>query len=458
LIESGSHFVQQRRSKDDPNNQAAPAPLKDQVRTERLLHLLTENLPIIVWMTNADRSDFFYSPRWGEFTGLTGRKISGELWLGLLHPEDRKAVVESFEAAFTRRRSWSMEYRLQHKDGTYHWMLDMGEPCHDEDGLFAGFVGNSIDVTDRHTAMEEIQRVNSLLEARNRSATLISQMNDDLQVCKTLDETSPLISLYMQRLFPDNPGAVFLINESRSLVESLVEWGGSDIEPVFTREECWALRKGKLHMVEGPGTGVLCKHVAAGTDASMCVPMIAQGDVLGMTHLRAARPQDGVTRPLESSRELITALSDDLALNLSSIRSREALRHQSVRDPLTRLYNRRYMVESLERELARARRRNLHLAVVMADVDHFKQYNDSYGHHAGDAVLAGIGKFLLTNLRTEDIACRYGGEELTLIMPDVDPAALVHRLDGIREKIAALQFEHMSQQLGTVTMSLPDPW
>ncbi len=439
---------------DATQAQAGLPRLKEQVKSERLLNLLTENLPIIVWITNADRSDLYFNPRWAEFTGLVGKTVTREMWQDLLHPDDWKEVVESFETAFARRRSWSMEYRLRHRDGSFHWMLDMGEPCHEADGRFVGFVGNSIDVTDRHVAMEELQRVNALLELRNRSSTLISQMNDDLQVCTTLVETSPLIAHYMQQLFPDNPGAVFLINESRSLVEMLVEWGSSGIEPAFTREDCWALRKGKLHMVNGRGTGVLCEHVEKDTEATLCVPMIAQGDVLGMTHLQAAGRNDGATQSLESCRELMVALSDDLALNLSSIRSREALHHQSVRDPLTRLYNRRYMTESLGRELARARRRNLNVAVVMMDVDHFKRYNDTFGHLAGDAVLAGIGTFLLGNVRTEDIACRYGGEELTLLMPDVDPAALNHRLNDIREKIAGLQLEHLSQQVGTVTVSM----
>lgn len=444
----------QPRDTQEKQGEGTPMTLKERFQADPTLRLLDACLPIILWMTNADRSDFFYNRRWAEFTGIADKTITGELWLGLLHPEDRKAVVASFEIAFSRRRTWTMEYRLMHGDGSYRWMQDIGEPCHDADGNFTGYVGNSIDVTERREALQKAQAANDALELRNQSAALISQMNDDLQVCKTLVETSPLIALYMQRLFPDHPGAVFLINESRSLVEMLVEWGGSGIEPAFNREDCWALRKGKVHLVTGPGTGVLCEHVTKGVDATLCVPMIAQGDVLGMSYLQARPPQGGATRTLESLRELMVALSDDLALNLSSIRSREALREQSVRDPLTRLYNRRYMMESLERELARARRRKLHVAVVMTDVDHFKRFNDTYGHHAGDAVLAGIGKFLLTTLRTEDIACRYGGEELTLIMPDVDPAALGHRLNDIREKIAELQLEHLSQQLGTVTMSL----
>lgn len=445
----------ERRGEDKrESGQTISASLREQFRAERMLNLVTENLPIILWMTNADRSDFYYNPRWAEFTGLGNRHITGEIWLGLLHPDDRDAVVESFEEAFSRRRPWSKEYRLRHRDGTYHWMLDMGEPCHMEDGRFAGFVGNSIDVTDLHVAMAEAQHANTVLEKRSQVTALIAQMNDDLQVCKTLAETSPLISLYMQRLFLGVPGAVFLINESRSLVELLVEWGGASIDPVFTREECWALRKGKLHLVEDRASGIFCKHVGTSAHASICVPMIAQGDVLGMTHLRIATGGAESGPALDTHRDLLVMMSDDLALNLSSIRSREALRHQSVRDPLTRLYNRRYMVESLERELARARRRKLSLAVVMMDVDHFKRYNDTHGHRAGDAVLAGIGKFLLTNLRAEDIACRYGGEELTLILPEIDAAAADARLNGIREKIAALQFEHLSSTLGGVTVSV----
>lgn len=426
---------------------------RDRIQSDPTLRLVSENLPIILWITNADRSDFFYNRRWGEFTGLANKKITGEVWLNLLHPDDRTAVVDSFEAAFDRRRSWSMEYRLLHRDGTYHWMLDMGEPCHDASGTFSGFVENSLDVTDRHAVMVELQRVNDVLELRNRNVALISQMNDDLQVCKTLAETSPLIALYMRRLFPVNPGAVFLINESRSLVELLVEWGGSTVDPAFTREECWALRKGKLHMVDGPGTGVLCPHVAKHIQAYMCVPMIAQGDVLGMTYLQSPPSKSG-TGSMEACRELLISLSDDLALNLSSIRSREALRHQSVRDPLTRLFNRRYMLESLERELARARRRNLSLAVVMIDIDNFKRFNDTHGHLAGDTVLSEVGRFLLSNVRAEDIACRYGGEELTLIMPDADSVSILQRLELIREKIAGIQFEHLSQRVGSVTVSM----
>jgi len=428
--------------------------LRDRFQSDPTLRLLDGNLPLILWMISADRSDFYYNRRWSEFTGIADKVITGELWLSLLHPDDRKAVVNSFENAFSHRRPWVKEYRLMHRDGTYRWMQDMGEPCYDATGIFAGYVGNSIDVTERRNALQTAQSANDALELRNRIASLIAQLNDDLQVCKTLAETPPLIALYMQRLFPDNPGAVFLINESRSLVEMLVEWGDSSIEPSFSREDCWALRKGKVHSVNGPGTGVVCEHVTKGVVATLCVPMIAQGDVLGMSYLQAAAPTNDAAQSLESCRELMIMLSDDLALNLSSIRLREALRHQSVRDPLTRLYNRRYMVESLERELARARRRKLNVAVVMMDVDHFKVFNDTFGHLAGDAVLAGLGTFLLANLRTEDIACRYGGEELTLIMPDVDPAALGHRLNDMREKIAELHLEHQSQKLGTVTVSM----
>ena len=95
----------------------------------------------------------------------------------------------------------------------------------------------------------------------------------------------------------------------------------------------------------------------------------------------------------------------------------ETLRHQVVHDPLTNLFNRRYLDEPLKRELSRVRRKHAPLGVIMLDLDHFKRFNDTFGHEAGDNLLQALGKFLLTHLRQEDIAARYGGEEFVLIMP-----------------------------------------
>jgi len=132
----------------------------------------------------------------------------------------------------------------------------------------------------------------------------------------------------------------------------------------------------------------------------------------------------------------------------------ETLRLEAIRDPLTGLFNRRYLEESLEREIRRATRRGTPLGVVMVDLDHFKTFNDDFGHLAGDALLQALGHFLRTNVRGEDIPCRYGGEEFALILPDAPLDATQRRAEDLRRGAQALRVEHRGDPIGSVTLSM----
>lgn len=145
---------------------------------------------------------------------------------------------------------------------------------------------------------------------------------------------------------------------------------------------------------------------------------------------------------------------EQLTLALANLQLREQLREQSIRDPLTGLFNRRYMEETLKRELQRANRYQYPIGVVMLDIDHFKQFNDTWGHDGGDAVLRAIGLFLQEHIRGSDVACRYGGEEFILILPDAPLEDTYHRAHELRAGIKDLQIQHNGQQLPTVTTSV----
>ncbi len=119
---------------------------------------------------------------------------------------------------------------------------------------------------------------------------------------------------------------------------------------------------------------------------------------------------------MSKEMRLATAKAEQVTLALANLKLRERLRNQSIRDPLTALFNRRYLEETLERELRRSVRHGRPLTVIMLDLDHFKTFNDSFGHAAGDAVLQASGDLLQTFLRKEDIACRFGGEELAIVL------------------------------------------
>jgi diguanylate cyclase (GGDEF)-like protein len=210
--------------------------------------------------------------------------------------------------------------------------------------------------------------------------------------------------------------------------------------------------------MQDPDRDLLCEHLSPPLAAGYyCVPLIAQGETLGVLHLRAVAPgPGGVSRPAisESCQSLTSRVAEHIALSLGNLKLQEALRHQAIRDPLTGLFNRRFMLETLERELYRVQRKGSSLCVIMLDLDHFKRFNDTFGHAAGDALLSALGRLMLNHVRKEDVACRYGGEEFTVILPETSLQTAYERADELRQLVHGLHLEHLGQSLGGITISL----
>jgi diguanylate cyclase (GGDEF)-like protein/PAS domain S-box-containing protein len=299
------------------------------------------------------------------------------------------------------------------------------------------------------------------LQARAQDMRLLSELGDHLQACQTVEEAFSVVAQYGSALFPEQPGALCMMSEGHPLVESVASWGEPPPrEEVFPPEDCWALRRGRPHVVEGAEAQVVCRHVGTPAPAAyVCVPLMAQGQALGILHLVEGRKEkagSGEVAPhhLLAHRQLAFTVADRMALSVSNLRLQAKLRDQAIRDGLTGLFNRRYMQESLERELRRAQRRNMSLGVIMLDIDHFKKFNDTFGHAAGDTLLRHVGALLQEHTRGEDIACRYGGEEFTLILLDASPEDTEQRAEKLREEASTLSIEHGRQHLGAVTISL----
>ena len=312
---------------------------------------------------------------------------------------------------------------------------------------------------ERRQAEEALSQANAQLtnrvkelEQRNLEIMLLSEMSDFLQACLSVEEAKKVIAKLIPLLFPALDGGVLLKNSTNNLVEAVTTWGQPNSSLVFSACECWALRRSRVHWLQDAQNGVLCQHFLSNPKPaqSLCVPMLAPGETLGLLYLSAQE----FGHFSDAKKRLARTVSEQIALALANIKLRENLRNQSIRDPLTNLYNRRYLEESLLRELNRAKRKQLPIGIIMLDVDHFKQFNDKFGHDAGDTVLREVGKFLQKHTRQSDIACRYGGEEFILILPEASIDALKQRAQQLRLGIKALNVRHCEQLLGNITISL----
>jgi diguanylate cyclase (GGDEF)-like protein/PAS domain S-box-containing protein len=311
---------------------------------------------------------------------------------------------------------------------------------------------------------ERISQVVTELGMRNQEMTTLTEMSDLFQACRTSAEISTIITKYASRLFPTELGSVSLFDESGMELNVISTWGQmSRMKPTFSPNDCWALRLGRMHIENNSDSKIVCPHLLRLSPlASLCIPLVAQGETLGVISLiKPGLPEtDSGILDINSKSfsevkiQTVTSLTEHIGLALSNLKLRDTLRHQAIRDPLTNLFNRRYMEETFEREIKHAERKGTQVGIIMIDIDHFKQFNDAFGHEAGDIILQELGHFFQTHIRAEDVACRYGGEEFTIILPDSSPSNTVMRAENLREGAKRLNVNSNGINLQGITLSL----
>jgi diguanylate cyclase (GGDEF)-like protein len=253
-----------------------------------------------------------------------------------------------------------------------------------------------------------------------------------------------------------NSGVLCIADASRVLLEAVASWGPEPLTPVFAADDCRALRRGRAHRWARGPDDLACAHAARDPGAvGLCIPMLANGEVVGVLHVQLGGP--GADHPelgLALHEQFAGSVAHQVAIAIANLRLRERLRNESIRDGLTWLFNRRYLDLSLDRELKLAGRKHEPVSLLMLDLDHFKTFNDTFGHDAGDAVLRSVGKLLQGRLRSYDIACRYGGEELVIVLPRTSALDAEELANQIRDGVFVLDAAHQGTRLPTVTVSI----
>jgi len=321
--------------------------------------------------------------------------------------------------------------------------------------------------TEKQTALtnERLARTVNALEDRAHESELLTSARDELQLCVTVQQVYQSAASSFSRLLAGTSGSLCMINNSRQLVEVVSTWSGtgtgsgpenceeSAVEDFHPPDSCCGLRSGQARWRQPGVSEIHCAHFNEDApECYLCMPIVAHGNTLGVLYVQC--PSEAGVAAVHERTDGLRQLVQLTGMAIATLNLRTKLENQSIRDSLTGLFNRHFLQISLERELARAARRKQVLAIFMLDLDHFKRFNDTFGHAAGDTVLKAVAEIFRSSIRTEDIACRYGGEEFTIMLPDVTPAAAYERADIIRQAIAGLRVPLEKEVYAEFTISI----
>jgi diguanylate cyclase (GGDEF)-like protein/PAS domain S-box-containing protein len=347
--------------------------------------------------------------------------------------------------------------------GARKMLLITAMPRFDQEGTYTGSLAVFTDITQRKKGEDQSREANEMLrrsiqelERRNIELGLLSEMGEALQSCQKEAEIDLVAARYGEKIFPLQSGALLLAQADGDLLELRSSWGPRIPAPsAMDSADCWGLRRGKTYIMENPGKDFVCGHlIQAGLTSgrSICVPMTGYGDLRGVITISYDRAEASGQEDLRP--RLAANLAEYIGTAVVNLRLRESLREKSIRDPLTGLYNRRFMEETLDREIRRATRMKVSVGLIMVDIDRFKSFNDAYGHDAGDLMLTEVGRILLNHVRREDVVCRYGGEEFLLILPGASPELVRSRAERLRADTQSRTIPYRDINMGPVTLSM----
>lgn len=361
---------------------------------------------------------------------LLGRSVD-ELVPSRFQAEHSNARARFMRDPGLRTVGLAREFLAVRKDGSEFDVEVTLTPLHidDERDVVATIVDNSA----RKEQNDELRARLAELQSYQEETEVLSEMSSLLQHALVEQEVHRIVETFGRRLLPEINAAIYAYPPSRDALECRASWGSTP-DHRFEPHDCWALRRTRPHR-NVHDLLPRCGHGWHGpAQWQVCIPIAAHGQASGIITLSSSSETSEEAR--KRAERVGKAAADQLALALSNIHLRETLRALSIRDPLTGLFNRRYLEESLAREFPRARRHNTSISVLMIDVDHFKSFNDTHGHQAADQALRAMCSIMSKCVRAEDILCRYGGEEFVAVLPDCGKEDAFRRADMLRTEVS----------------------
>ncbi|WP_298360075.1 diguanylate cyclase [uncultured Litoreibacter sp.] len=372
------------------------------------------------------------------------------------------ATIAKIEDCITNRRPVDIEVQYRRKDGTPFWMESRITPVFDPQGNHTHFMSSSRDVTARRALEKSTKEATENEQLRQQERRLLSQVSEWLYSAKSLDELLLVIAKSLETLMPEAEGQLYIYSNSRDSLDLNIQWGGTDTAPKqIEADDCWALRRGRAYSFGMRPIEFPCAHSHAAEDDSpyFCVPITAHGQTNGLLHLdfggfapdRAQREKFKYF--LDQRWELALLCAEQISLAIANVQLRQELLDQSVRDPLTNLWNRRWFLEAAHRQVNVARTNGANCSVISIDVDHFKKFNDHHGHDAGDLVLRALGAKMIEFFTENAAPCRLGGEEFIVLCTDMSQEQTHAMAEQFRKQVASLSVKYSGESLPKITVS-----
>ncbi|AIU68267.1 diguanylate cyclase [Vibrio coralliilyticus] len=300
---------------------------------------------------------------------------------------------------------------------------------------------------------EEQTKQDERIRQRTNEIELMHRLANMLAACNNMIEAQKIVSDVLPRILGNVNGSVSLMRASRNQLVTQLDWGeewpGSRS---FAPDECWSLRKGRVYQSNDEFHTLSCEHMEnVGDNQTLCIPLTAHGNTIGIMHLYFGSSEVEID---EITEQLAFSVAEHLGLALANLSLQEKLRSQALSDPLTGLFNRRFFEQKLTEHAMNSATSEQPLSLLMLDLDHFKRFNDNFGHDAGDFVLKEISALLKRSVGDDEIACRLGGEELAVLLPQSNMKQATEFANTLCEAVRSLHLEHKGLSLGQLGVSI----
>lgn len=428
---------------------------KELEQSQEFVKKIINLIPNLVYIYDLVEAKIVYINKYfNEILGHRSNNLAIEgfnLMKNICHPDDLD-VLNNHHSQLSQVLKCGFEYRLQDVKGEWHWLQQKNYIfTQDELGNPQQIISIASEVTEIKKSELMLMELNRKLQEQINEMTQLSKINDFLQVCQNLQEVKLTLGDLLKPLFPYSSGAIFLLNNHKNKMEIFSNWEKELTNlSSFSTKDCWALRKGNVYQVNHCCPSLYCSHHQDNiANNAICVPMIAQGQITGLLSL--TKPPEHVFKAQEI--KLAETVAKQITLIIANLKLQANLEYQSNRDALTGLYNRRYFETIFNQYIEQASEFGHQLGLVIIDIDYFKKINDVYGHQAGDLVLQEIAIYLKNHLRSKDIICRYGGEEIIIIVSHISLQDLVKKAKQLKTGISQLRLRYGHENLPQITAS-----